>query len=119
MKIEIKPATREMIEQVSGHTLKRNAKALALLEGDTLLGVAGLYLDPESTVLFANMVDPMKDHKRMVIKAYRILLNWCRNRGLPVLATACPTIEGSQTLLEHLGFRVFRAPNLYIWNGHG
>lgn len=113
---EIVPATREMIERASGAKLCRSARALAVVDGDRVLGVAGLLLEQDHFVMFANATEPMREHKRTVIRVYRRLLEWCSARGLPVVAQADPRIEGAQLLLEHLGFR--RIPGgVYLWSG--
>lgn len=116
---ELVHATQAMIEQASGQPMRRSTRAVAVIEGERLLGVAGIYRDGERFVMFANTLEPMKDHKRIVVRAYRTLFTWCRARGLPVVAAACPAIAGSEILLEHLGFRHVPPHDLYVWTPNG
>lgn len=116
---EIVPATQAMLEQASGRPVRHTTRALAVVEGDRLLGVAGVYADRGRMVMFANTLAPMRAHKRAVIRVYRTLFKWARERGWMVHAQACPTIEGSDILLEHLGFRHVPQVGLYVWNPHG
>ncbi len=116
---DLVPATKAMLEQASGHVLRPTVQAIALVEGERLLGVAGIYPDRGRMVMFANMLEPMREHKRMVVRAYRRLMKWAGSRGLQVHAKAHPLISGSDTLLEHMGFRYLPHADLYVWNPNG
>ena len=110
---EIVPATRAMLEYVGGQPVFKSMRAIAVVEGERVLGVAGIYHDRDRTVMFANTVEPMKDHKRILVHAYRKVMAWAEERGLAIHAQANPTIEGACVLLEHLGFQ--HVPHLDIW----
>ena len=115
---EIVPATQAMLEFAAGPVMK-SMRALAVVDGARLLGVAGIYRDRDRAVMFANTLEPMKDHKRILVRAYRKVMKWADEMGLPVHAQANPGIEGACVLLEHLGFRYIPHHDLWIRHPHG
>ena len=102
------PASEEMVRRLYGETPRKSWRAVAVVDGDDVLGIGGLYLDGPRWVLFSNM---RKDVRQSLVKYRRELLRTCwallaiagRN-NLPVHAIADPEIEGSDRLLAHLGF---------------
>lgn len=114
---EIVPATQTLLEQATGRPLQKSARAIAVVDGERLLGVAGIYRDRDRTVMFANPLEPMREHKRILVRACRIVMHWAKERGLPIHAQANPTLAGSCVLLEHLGFR--RVPHMDLWIHRG
>lgn len=114
--IEIVPATAETLKRFYGKLPVPTVRAIAVTEGDEVLGVAGFYPDNGRSVLFAKIgeqVDRRKHIRTILICAHRVL-SMARELGMPINALADPTIEGSERLIQHLGGeRVHR--EIYQW----
>lgn len=113
---EIVPATAEMLRRFYGRLPEQTVRALAVTEGDVVLGVTGFYPDNGRTVLFAKIgeqVERRRYVRTILICAHRIL-EMARTLGMPIQAVADTEIEGSNRLIEHLGAeRIHR--EIYQW----
>ena len=95
MRTEIVPAAEGMLD--TPHTVK----AIAVVRGGEVLGVGGLIVGTQ--MIFARITDALRQDKRSLVKACRAVLGLTAIR--PLYAHADPEIEGSERLLEHMGFR--------------
>jgi hypothetical protein len=109
--IEIRPATHEMLQRVSGDVPKRTARAIAAVRGDEVLGVGGVYREGTNLVLFSYMTDELRKNKRALIRALRAVTRLMRGT---VYSWADPEIKGSDALLKHMGFEHYR-DGVYQW----
>lgn len=114
---EIVNATSEMLSQFENHP--KTVRAIAAVEGDKVLGIAGFYPQNGALVLCAYIADEarkeMNKHKRTLIQCARKLIGM--TKGMPLLAHADPEIEGSEVLLRHLGFQPTNDKDVYSWHG--
>lgn len=118
--IRIVPATAEMFRAIDGEPPARTTRAVAVLDGERVLGVAGLYPDAGRQVLFAGIAQSARAeigrHKRAIVQCSRVVLGMALRRRLPVHSVADPAIEGSDRLLRHLGFSHLK-DGVYEWPG--
>jgi hypothetical protein len=110
----IVPATRELLERFYGEAPARTQKAVVAIDGERVVGVAGLYVDDERQVMFADLTDEVRHDKRTVIKGIREVMKLASHR-MPVHSLADPEIEGSDTLLLHMGFTPLEG-RVYQWH---
>lgn len=110
---EIVPATTELLQRFYGEKPKRSQKAVVALKDDRVIGVAGVYVDDERQVMFADLTEDIRQDKRAVIRGIRAVMRLAGER-LPVHALADPEIDGSEVLLEHMGFRHLQ-DRIYEW----
>ncbi len=102
----IKPGTQSLLKAYYGCVPKQTMKTV--IYGNPPLGVAGVYVDNAKMVMFADISETLredKSFKRIIILCYRRLLEMKTN--LPIYAVA-GDIEGSESLLSHIGFSHFR-----------
>lgn len=100
----INPATPELLERFYGRLPERTSQAIVAMEGERVVGVAGLYRDGARLVVFTEL-DGVRADKRLIVKGYRALLPIMRAAGLPVLALCDVTVKGSELLLLHYKFK--------------
>lgn len=104
MRTEIVPATAEMLD--TPHTVQ----AIAVVLDGEVLGVGGIILG--SQMIFAQITDALRADRRSLVRAYRRVLGLTRAR--PLYAHADPEIEGSERLLEHMGFEATDRPGVFV-----
>lgn len=109
----IVPATAELLKRFYGEAPKRTQKAVVALAGERVVGVAGVYVDEERQVMFSDLTDELRRDKRTVIRGIRAVMQLASAK-MPVHALADPQIEGSETLLEHMGFKPLEG-RVYEW----
>ena len=114
--IRIVPATREMIEGLQGVPVQKWQRAIAAVEGDRVLGAAGYYLLPGKIVAWLIAGPEIRSHPRLIVRGGRMLLEWFRQRGLPVFAVCDKREATAPKFLEHWGFVPF-GDELYVWQG--
>ncbi len=98
-------ATQDILTEFYGKRPDVSMKAIVALDDGRPLGVSGFKLDNNRMVMFSDISNELrmrKDFKRIVIKAYKLLLTMIPN--CLVYATASTDIKGSCVLLKHLGF---------------
>lgn len=110
----IVPATQELLERFYGYTPKRSQRAVVAVDGERVIGVAGVYMDDGRQVMFSDLTDEIRKDKRTIVRGIREVLRLAAKRHLPVHALADPEIEGSETLLRHMGFEEI-ADRIYQW----
>lgn len=109
--IEILPATPELLARFYGDTPKRTSRAVAVVSGDEVLGVGGVYREGANSVLFSDMKDELRKNKRALVKAVRAVMRLMKGT---VYSWADPDIEGSDVLLKHMGFEPY-GDGVYQW----
>lgn len=109
--IAIVPATAEHIRAIYGADLTCSVRALAVVDGDRVLSVAGTYVTEGKTVMFSNMVDDMRRHPRTMLAVAKRLLASCDRQ---VFAVCDTTIPRAAAFLEHLGFNKIN-DEVYVW----
>ena len=98
---EVVPATAEHFQSLRGSLPPRTVRAYTVVRDGAPLGIAGVYKEGVSTVLFSELTDELRADKRSLVKLKRAVLPMLK-RG--ILSYADPAISGSEVLLEHLGF---------------
>lgn len=117
--IEIVPATTQMIGTLN-RGLPKTVRAVAAVQDGEVLGVAGFFPHEGHLIMFADIAPVARAeicrHKRTLVRCARRVMGMAIERGMPIIASADPDIEGSDRLLLHLGF----APEngSYRWLGY-
>lgn len=104
MRTEIVPATAGMLD--TPHTVQ----AIAVVRGEEVLGVGGVIVG--SQMIFARITDALRADRRSLVRAYRRVLSLTALR--PLYAHADPEIEGSERLLEHMGFEPTETAGVFV-----
>jgi hypothetical protein len=112
--VQIVPATMELLKRFYGEEPKRSQRAVVAIKDDRIIGVAGIYTEKERSVMFSEMSDECRKDKRTVVKGIRAVMKLASARAMPVMALADPEIEGSEKLLEHMGFAPLKG-RVYQW----
>ena len=103
--MKIIPATYEMISGLCDG--KTAVRAIAAVEGDKVLGVAGISYKKNCQVVFSNLSDDLKKRPKEMIKAWKILMEMIEERKLPTYAICDFTIPKAANFLLHLGFEPY------------
>lgn len=111
---DVIPATADVIQRFYGAPPTRTQMAVAVVDGDRVLGVGGVYLHAGRWVMFSDMTDELRSRKRALVRAVRAVLAMTRGRSIPVVALADPQIPGSDVLLRHMGAEHV-ADGVYAW----
>jgi hypothetical protein len=114
--IDVIPATAELMRRFYGRTPARTSQAVVAVQGERVLGVAGIYLVNGHAVAFTELSDEIRSNKRLIVRGYRALLPFIRAAGLPVLALCDASIDGSERLLEHYDFKPM-TQGVWQWQG--
>lgn len=112
MRTEIVPATEAMLERFSQPA--KTVRAIAAVRGEEVLGVAGIYPSHAGWVMFAEFKDDIRADKRVMVRGIRALAAMVKRRNMAVAALADPEIQGSSTLLEHMGFQPAYG-DVFVW----
>ena len=102
--IAIVPGTAEHVRMM-GNELPRSARVLAAVDGERVLGIAGLYPDGCRRVAFMHITDELRRHPRVLVRAGRQFIGWMKASASPVHALCDEEITSAARYLEHLGFR--------------
>lgn len=113
MSVTIVPATREILERYYGRPMPKSARAIAAIDGDRILGVAGVVLDEARLIAFVHFSEELKRNRRVIVRGGRILQQMMR-RGVPVHAEADSELESADRFLRHYGFRRVEG-QVYAW----
>lgn len=100
---EIRPATPDLMQRFYGGTPKRTSQAIVAVRGERVLGVAGILHENGKAVAFTELSDEVRADKRLIVRAYRMLLPMLEAAGT-VYALADQSVERSDVLLRHYGF---------------
>ena len=101
---------------MDGAPPRRTARAIVIETEEGVIGIGGVYADNTRYVMFSNLSETLKANKRALIKAIRGIRDLVADLPyMPIIAEADPEIEGSETLLKHLGFtpvfgRIWQCP---------
>lgn len=121
---EIVPATAELVRQVTDKPMPRTLRALAVVEDEKVLGVTGFYPENGHLVWVGHMTDEARAemnrdkftyYKLALVQCAKQIMAMAAERRLPVYAHADPDIQGSDTLLKHLGF-THAFGGIYNWS---
>lgn len=116
--MEIRAATVEDVRQFyqSDYPPVR-MRAFAAIEGDKVLGLAGVYYEGKHAIAFSHLTDEMYKHKKQIVRATRMVMKMITDRRLPVVAI-CQD-QRARRFLEHLGFKYEKEiehGSLYSWH---
>ena len=102
-KIELIPATHEIVRDFYGHEPLVTMRAVAAVQDGVTLGVGGIFQAGLAWMLFSDMKPELTKDKRAMVKVCRSIRKLIENTRLPVYALADKNIEGSETLINHIG----------------
>ena len=118
--MNIVPVTVEHLQSVGLHPIPATMEGLAVVDGERVMGVAGIYLQEGCLILAARFAAEGRayldrgHHAKTLLKAAHRIMGIAKARKLPVYAIAEPTIPGSVNLLRHLGFEHYKK-DTYKW----
>lgn len=119
-KCSIEPATRKDVEEITGKPLHVTVRAFVVKEDNEPLGLIGVHAYQTRLVLFSyikpEVQKELKRYRRVVIKAYRYIMDILEQQPLPVLSRAEEGLDGSDRLLLHMGFKPYQE-GIYEWRG--
>ena len=100
----IEPATEGLLTAFYGRPPPRTVRALVAVRDGKPIGVAGVWRGAERLVMFSDLSPEARADKRLMVRGIRAVLGLVRDTGLPVHAVADKEVEGSERLLERVGF---------------
>ena len=99
--MKIVPATPEMVEKFC--KCNKTVRAVAVVDGEKVLGLAGIHLQYEAQLIFSWIGEELKKKPRMIFKTWKVLLKMINCR-IPVVAQCDHRIPRAAEFLAHLGF---------------
>jgi len=114
--ITVDYASGEDIERLMGERPAKTVRAVAIKEGDEVLGIACLFVDETRQGVLAEFTDRARADKRAMVRLYRMMVELAKRAKLPTYAQARPDIPKAKEFLEHIGFKHFFGDN-YVWPG--
>jgi len=120
--MQIIPLTADHILSVWDRLPPTACHGIAVIEGDKLMGLAGVYPDEanQRLILFSHIDEAgralLRQGKkcRVLMTASRQAMRIAGRWKVPVHAVADPAIPGSRNLLEHLKFKHYRE-DTFAW----
>lgn len=100
----ILPADQEIMKAHYGEPIGKTVRAVAMVEDDRVLGVAGSYLDGTRVVVFGSFTEDLRKKPKLLLRGCKEVQRIAGRAGLPVQALADRSIEAAGRFLEHLGF---------------
>ena len=108
-------ADNATLERMGGPIPRRTVRAiLAVQDGEKIVGTAGVYAESSRAVMYAELSPEVLADKRNIVRGIRMLKSICSRQRIPVYSLADPEIQGSSTLLEHIGFKHLTG-DVYQW----
>ena len=111
MTVELRYATSDDIKKWA-RAAPGTMRAIVLADGDALLGVAGLVRMSDHIQCFSTMNDAARGHKRLLVRAARMVQQMVREVRAPVFAVCSDKEPTAPGLLSALGFKPF---NDKVW----
>jgi len=116
----ILPATPNAVTELLGKPMTMTTRSFLVYDGDRAIAMIGLYKERTRLLLFSyikpDVQNNMKPYKRAVIMAYRKVMEVAKAQNLPVVSWADDRVDGSDRLLEHMGFDKLYG-RVYEWHG--
>ena len=113
--MELVYATPEIIEKAFPERPNQTIRAILAIDQGNVLGIAGVYRQDANLVMFAQLSDELLTQKRTIVRGIRLLKKMAARVRMPVVALADPEIDGSEKLLEHMGFKPAHG-RIYTWH---
>lgn len=102
--IEFVTATQKLAEQYfDGRPPYGFRGHMAIMDGEPV-GVGGLFMWDGIPIVFTQMKEPMRPHKKACARAVRLMVEFMDTLKMPVYATADKMESTSEKLLAKLGF---------------
>lgn len=120
--LRIEAATPEQVRQVGGSLPHSLFGAVAVMEGDTLLGVGGYYLGNGALIVASKMTPAARAgltcraYQRALLKAAYAVMGQIIPKGIPIDAYPEEGVPAAEQFLKHLGFQP-KGHGRYRWAG--
>jgi len=107
--LRFEPLTEDLVRRYYGKPQPYTMRGRALMRGEEVVAIFGIYLDQGFEIAFAHAKDglwqesPPSWFKRIIIAAMHTILSM-RDPSKPLYAFADPTRRNSDLLFEHFGF---------------
>jgi hypothetical protein len=102
--VTFEPATIEHAKEFYGDQYRKSFKGYSALIGGKVVGMGGLAYEKGQILLFSDMKDELRPHKKEIWKAIDILDDLVKKTKSPVVAVASNKEKRSEELLTKLGF---------------
>jgi hypothetical protein len=114
---EIVPVTPQMYVDFIGERPKVTVRAVVAIRDNRIIGMAGVFVDKRNARLsmFSHLTDEIRKDRRTIARGIRSVMKIAKSLRLPIQAVADETVEGSEKLLEHMGFEK-TIGGVYIWH---
>lgn len=109
--MKIVPITAEHLKALEPRSLPYTVRGIAVLDGEKVMGIAGIFPDQGRLVLFSEFSKDARallgERKqcRVLIRACRQILTLAKQWKMPIHAVPDMSVYGSVNLLNHLGFK--------------
>lgn len=103
--VTIRPATARDAQRYYGGPPPFSFRGYAAELNGEIVGVGGVYIQNGAYVAFSDMKSPLRQRKKTLAKACRILMELFDKTGGPVYAVASNTEPTAPYLLAKLGFK--------------
>lgn len=124
--VEIRPAILDDFKQLHGRGPIYTTRALAMVEGGTVLMLGGLYTEAGHAVMYLDVAKdarprmPSMSLRRALLHGQRALRAMALELGLPVIARPDREAggEGAERLMRHAGFTQINERGDWAWLPH-
>jgi len=115
-KPKIVNATPELLEKFYGQRPSHTVRAVVAVKDDDVIGVAGICIQNGRAIVFSEKKEGTTYDKRTIVQGIRRVMGIAAQKKIPVYAVADPKIDGSDTLLRHMGFMpTHENSEVYSW----
>lgn len=111
----VRAAKAADIEAWHGKSLQHTVRAWVAEEDGEVIGMAGYYLPGGPPIVFSDMREGMKRHRKAILKEARRVMSEVRQ---PMFAMASQKEDGSERFLQWLGFVHYKTTpegEVYLW----
>lgn len=103
--VRIVNANTEIMRRHYGHDLDRTVRAVAVVDGERVLGIGGVFMDRGCQVVFGSFGDELRARPKWLLRAWRKLRDVVASTGVRAYAYADEAeSKVAGRFLEHLGF---------------
>ncbi len=116
--IQIRPSTLQDFIDLDGQTPKQSVRAMsAVNDCGKVVALWGIYPHKTRWLLFSHLSNEFKADKRNIAKGCKVVWEMLEERPfMPVIAIADEDTQGSDVLLQHMGFKQVSG-RVYQWLG--
>ncbi|BES72161.1 hypothetical protein RE428_31790 [Marinobacter nanhaiticus D15-8W] len=103
-KLEIRPATRDMLTRYYGRPPKQSMRAWIGFLGDEMVGAAGFVIGSPYITIFSDLKPGIRGHKKEIWRGAAFIMEQAKRYKSPIMAIADPDEPTAKRFLPRLGF---------------